>query len=355
MTFREAILLISAAQGFLLSIGLLSGLFLKKWSNFFLGIITYILSIEILDAWGMTIAYHSQPDNFPYWELSSYLFFPVSLYFFAKLNTHPGFKLQNWHFSLLIPPILDILLKLYSTYANRFLGAEIRLIQIPVWYFTTQILPLLATWVVIIVWARDIYLLRKEWRLINDPKIRLHLLKISLLFIYFFILGIIWFLEAIFFLPIFSFTLFMLGLIIYGLGYISFLQPNFLQIPALLKKQRAAEESIQEMALAKEIHETFISNQIFLQPKLSLKEAAQQLNLPSRQLSEIINTYHGLDFRKYVNSLRIEEVIRKVKAGEQEQKTLLGIAMESGFNSKSAFNQAFKDLKGKSPSDYFRS
>ena len=104
----------------------------------------------------------------------------------------------------------------------------------------------------------------------------------------------------------------------------------------------------------KRVHQSFLEDKIYLQPKLSLKEAAQQLELPARQLSELINKFHGVDFRRYVNSLRIEEVVRKVENGEHQNKTLLGIALESGFNSKSSFNQTFKEFKGKSPSSFFK-
>lgn len=79
------------------------------------------------------------------------------------------------------------------------------------------------------------------------------------------------------------------------------------------------------------------------------------MGVPQRHLSNLINTHYQMDFRNYVNTFRIEEVIKKVKAGEHQQKTLLGIALESGFNSKSALNETFKALKGKSPSKFFKS
>jgi AraC-like DNA-binding protein len=50
----------------------------------------------------------------------------------------------------------------------------------------------------------------------------------------------------------------------------------------------------------------------------------------------------------------VELVIKKMKSGEHKGTTLLGLAFNSGFNSKASFNRAFKRITGLTPSDYLR-
>lgn len=90
----------------------------------------------------------------------------------------------------------------------------------------------------------------------------------------------------------------------------------------------------------------------YLEPELTLYRLANQLSLPAYQLSQYINQYSGSNFFDFVNQYRTEEVKRRIKAGEAQHKTLLAIALDSGFNSKAAFNRAFKKFTGVTPSDY---
>ena len=53
-----------------------------------------------------------------------------------------------------------------------------------------------------------------------------------------------------------------------------------------------------------------------------------------------------------MNGYRIEEVKRRLQAGDTQRLTLLGIAYESGFNSKTTFNRVFKETTGMSPKAY---
>lgn len=90
----------------------------------------------------------------------------------------------------------------------------------------------------------------------------------------------------------------------------------------------------------------------YLEPELTLYRLADQLNLPAYQLSQHINQHSGSNFFDFVNQYRIEEVKRQIKAGQARHKTLLAIALDSGFNSKAAFNRAFKKFTGITPSEY---
>ena len=90
----------------------------------------------------------------------------------------------------------------------------------------------------------------------------------------------------------------------------------------------------------------------YLNPDLNLPQLAKDLDIPSHQLSQVINKNIGLNFFDFINSYRVEEIKAKIANPEYNKFSLLGIAFESGFNSKSAFNRVFKNLSGETPSQY---
>ena len=74
--------------------------------------------------------------------------------------------------------------------------------------------------------------------------------------------------------------------------------------------------------------------------------------MPSHHLSRVINEEFGVNFFEFVNQYRIEEVKSMIRNPKFDNYSLLGIAYESGFNTKSAFNRVFKKLTGTTPSNY---
>lgn len=91
---------------------------------------------------------------------------------------------------------------------------------------------------------------------------------------------------------------------------------------------------------------------VFKNEELSLSQLAQQLGIHPNNLSQVINTYEKKSFYDYINTLRIEEFKQLAMKPENEKYTLLSLAFECGFNSKTSFNRNFKKITGESPSDY---
>jgi putative ABC transport system permease protein len=90
----------------------------------------------------------------------------------------------------------------------------------------------------------------------------------------------------------------------------------------------------------------------YLDAELSLNSLAKELGIPIHELSRIINTGLRKNFNDFVNEFRIKDVTRKMKDPAYDRITLLGIAYDCGFNSKTTFNRAFKQIKGKGPAEY---
>lgn len=90
----------------------------------------------------------------------------------------------------------------------------------------------------------------------------------------------------------------------------------------------------------------------FLEAELSLVRLAQQLKISPHLLSYVINNGFGENFYQLVNRYRIEEAQRLMSDSGMNHLSLLGIAYEVGFNSKTVFNTTFKKVTGQTPSDY---
>jgi len=90
----------------------------------------------------------------------------------------------------------------------------------------------------------------------------------------------------------------------------------------------------------------------YLEGKLSLKEVATALQISTNHLSQVINENLDKNFFDFVNGYRVEMVKQKMKDPSNKNYTLLSLAYDCGFNSKSSFNAIFKKYTGSTPSQY---
>lgn len=96
------------------------------------------------------------------------------------------------------------------------------------------------------------------------------------------------------------------------------------------------------------------NEQPWLEPELTLTELAQRLHTNPGVLSKVINAGCGQNFNDFVNTYRVQEARRKLADARFAHYSLVGVALESGFNSKSTFNRVFKKLLGQAPSEVIR-
>jgi AraC-like DNA-binding protein len=105
---------------------------------------------------------------------------------------------------------------------------------------------------------------------------------------------------------------------------------------------------------AKKLEERLTLHQDYLNPDLKLGELAATIRTNSSVLSRVINVSYGMNFNDFVNGRRCEAFMEAIKAKEHQRHTVLSIALDCGFNSKSTFNRAFKKHAGKSPGEYVK-
>jgi AraC-like DNA-binding protein len=90
----------------------------------------------------------------------------------------------------------------------------------------------------------------------------------------------------------------------------------------------------------------------YLNPNLTLNDLSNKLGISNHNLSEILNTHLKQNFFDFVNQYRVEEVKKYLADEGNDHLTLLSIAFDAGFNSKSGFNAIFKKYIHVTPSEY---
>lgn len=122
----------------------------------------------------------------------------------------------------------------------------------------------------------------------------------------------------------------------------------------ILKYGKSALSSDQLDVIGKDLVKLMTHNKLYQNPELTLSDVAQELNIHPNTLSQVINRLEQKNFFDYINNHRVEEFKKNVIKPESQHLTLLSIAYECGFNSKTSFNRNFKKVTGLSPSEYLK-
>jgi AraC-like DNA-binding protein len=157
-----------------------------------------------------------------------------------------------------------------------------------------------------------------------------------------------------------------LTVIIYFLGYYGIKQkPVFMNENPVLQiettpgiKPKYASSSLKDDKkedLIELLTQYMESKKPHLNENLTLKELANKLETTPNNLSQIINEKFNKNFYEFVNGYRINEVKSLLCDPKYAHYSMLGIAFECGFNSKSTFNSVFKQFTGKTPSEFKKS
>jgi len=85
---------------------------------------------------------------------------------------------------------------------------------------------------------------------------------------------------------------------------------------------------------------------------LTIQDLSDKLNIPKHYITQILNEKMGKNFYTFINEYRVTEFKIRLNNPQYKNYTILGIAYDCGFNSKSSFNAIFKQFTGKTPSQY---
>lgn len=119
------------------------------------------------------------------------------------------------------------------------------------------------------------------------------------------------------------------------------------------ERPTTAQYSNEQLVEAAELIQKVVATEyLFVDADLTLARLSRILQLPQKRLSLAINQHLNKTFYDFINGLRVDyakELIKQIPG-----LNLLDIAMQSGFNSKSVFNSAFKMYARTTPSEYRR-
>jgi TolB-like protein/AraC-like DNA-binding protein len=124
--------------------------------------------------------------------------------------------------------------------------------------------------------------------------------------------------------------------------------------PAHIKYKKTPLSADITKKLKVSLNDVMVKEKPYLDPKLNLSDLAELVHCSSNQLSQLLNENLGKNFYDYVNEYRLQYFQQLNRNPRNRQFTFLSLAYESGFNSKTTFNNFFKKSLGVTPSEYFK-
>ena len=155
----------------------------------------------------------------------------------------------------------------------------------------------------------------------------------------------------------------------YAISYFGLRQPSLFRSEyAALEDEPSQKTVVKKEAESKEVKPRFSDQEAkvlierliihmseerpYLNPELTLGELSAQVNLAKHELTDLLNVNMGKNFFTFVNEFRLKAVIRRLANPDYDHLTIMAIANDCGFNSKSTFNSLFKQAYDHTPSDY---
>ncbi|TAK35817.1 MAG: AraC family transcriptional regulator [Saprospiraceae bacterium] len=367
----SVILLLGAAQGIFFSMMLLALPEGNRQANRWLAALLASFSINIAGTALYDLHITPQVPHIALIHTPFAVLIGISTWFFVKNFTEKNFKMRWWHWAHLLPFLLNVLYFVPFYWLSALEKKDIleaSYLKKPdtwVWSFNAANL-VNAVYVVLTV----ALILRHERHIrqvfSNTEKKSLRwLMQFIFAIVASFVVCVLLSVYDIGFADNFSNLAF--SVIIYVMGYRAMKQPEIFKNipeevvtetddPALVKtpvkyeKSGLTERKAQEL-LAK-LDAAMAHEKVFLDPELTLPQLAELLGATPHQVSQLLNQHKQESFFDYVNRHRVEHFKRAALDPDNAHLSILGIAFDSGFNSKAAFNAVFKKMTGTTPSAF---
>ena len=366
MNLAITIIGIGAIQGLFLSFLLMTSHRGNKRANRVLGVVIFMFTLNlghvILE---LTQLYHRYPHLLLLIYPTPFLIAPLILGY-VTLLTHPNFKFKKKYLLHFLPFLLNVIFFTVTFYLKsgeykiqRFEASRTTVTPVDYFWSISHVIytiPYLIAGVMVIKKHRQ----RIQNSFSSIDKITLSWLQkffyiIIIVFVINTILDILYFLNVNRFIgnPVMGVIV---AVVIYSIGYMGWRQPEIFAHGELIEPAEKYKSSPlnreQAERYKKQLIEIMETQKPFLKHSLTIHELADQLNIPAYQLSQIINEHFGKNFFEFINSHRIEEAKRLLTDGKFSHYSILAIAHDAGFKSKSVFNTAFKKHTGMTPSQF---
>lgn len=149
-------------------------------------------------------------------------------------------------------------------------------------------------------------------------------------------------------------------LLVYAMAYISLRRPEALGADDSMEVAAVSAKKYEKSSLTRERSERYLKKlldvlekeKLYMDSELNIQKLAERLMIPAPHLSQTINERLSQNFSDLINSYRIEEAKKRLLDPAKKHYSILAIAEEVGFNSKSSFNAAFKKHANSTPSEW---
>lgn len=295
--------------------------------------------------------------RYPLWAYflahSSLLGLGVALYFFVRQVTSPDFTFKKAHFWHFLPAVSI----LGGYYLLDWLG-----LKLPTYPYSNNVL-----W-----WLQFLSALHAVFYAVRSRQLLLKMTTQKLQWLRWLILGVVLVWSIRLFFSLIDAFLFdywipnqayylpwiLLMFLIYAIALFGFFRPVAWQInleSEPIKQKTPSQASVVEQdwsALVEALIKLMEEEQLYLKPKLSLNQIAEQLGENPANISKALGQGLQTNFYDFINQYRVAHVKQLLLNPDYSHFTILGIAYESGFHAKSTFNLVFKKITGLSPSEY---
>lgn len=388
--FYKNLTLPSIVQGLILAFILLFNFRNNRQANIFLAVLLFAISFHSFRYYvarrivgDFLVDLLNQPNyNF------SHLFIPFSfiliigpaLYFYVKSLTSPGFKFGRKDMYHFLPALIVILI--YVVLWLQSINRQSHQSYSQVYLFFNSAEQMAGIVLGMVYNAFAFKKLRQHRKSLHEQFSNTNAITLSWLQVMMIMLTLVWlgwFIIALFNIQVFSFVLdyiafyplqIFLSVIIYIIGFAGFIQPQIYapnMMPPLIGNDQQTslantdkdivEDAQEEKSTKKSPHtdkiiQTMQNERLYLNPTLTLNELARHIAVSPKVLSQVLNNELNKNFHDFVNYYRVEEVKQRLVDKQYQHLTILGIAYDAGFNSKSSFNRIFMKYTQMSPKQY---
>ncbi|GGG32239.1 transcriptional regulator [Dokdonia pacifica] len=366
LTVWNILIAISTIVGLTFGILLLFTNRKNKAANQFMAIVVIIMSLWLTWVYIADTKILDYYPRFTWFPITSYLLIVgPALYFYVRKLITPDFKLKKSDYLHFSPLLLDITFHGLQVFDSYHSGVPIH--RTKTFELLSPILQLMAiisvaVYVILSIKKIKTFTLLLIENYSNSEKYKLTWLK---RIVYFF--GIMWllwlpytFIDYFFFEYQLNFKYYyplylIMGIVSVWMGMEAFLRPEYIivHLKEPKNKKTVVIHDLEEKIAW--LQEQMNQNLFFLNSELTLNTLAENLQIHPNLLSRIINEGTKKNFSDFINEYRVHTVIEKMKSKSYENITLIGMAHESGFNSKTSFYRTFKKFTNKTPSDYLKS
>ena len=341
LTFLSIIDILSISTSFMLGLLFLTVKSSNKIANIFLGLFLWSLSTEVFNAF-----FQNYTEEFTLILQTTLFTIPFLLIY---VNQTINNKFEKWFLLLFIPGILYNGVFFFNYEEDSFIAFEY-LFNISLLFYTLKVL-------------------RQHKNNVNNYYSDIEHKTLSwikaIIFIY---LGfhVFWIIEDIvgfqnenyveYFASISTIATFFM---IYWIGYNGFSQSEIFKQRLFLNSiKKEAKEGVvssvsddSKQAFEKLKHQIELQK-LYTNTDLNLRSLSEALQIKEKELSKLINKHSKANFYQFINGFRVSEFKILMQSPKAQQLSILGLAEEAGFSSKSTFYSTFKSLEGLTPKQY---